>query len=626
MKRMTYWLMILWIGLVLPGGGGTAASAAPDATLTADQLEQVVDNVMEANMDKLHIAGSAVVVTRGNDILFSKGYGYGDVERELPMDPASTMIRIGSLTKTVVGAAAMQEVEQGLLSTDTDINQYLKTYKVPVFGKKPITLHDLMTHTSGLDQVLYNVVSLSEGKTVPASEFLRQYFSKQPPVREPGEQYDYNNINFGLVGNLIEQTSGQTLNDYLTEHIFKPLGMPSASLEKGNVAPKSYQYAGEGKYQLLPYEHFNIPGGGAINVVPNEFAHFMIAQLNQGIYQGQAIMKPETLRSMQDLQYTAHPLLEGFGYGLMRGKLTDGTPILWHTGDVEGFSSKMVLIPSERIGIYVVVNTGEGGSQLQEQVIGAIEKRMGGGTAAPEEPEVSGGDLKRYEGRYAYRLSPQHGWGKWIAFFERNSFDVKPAGNKLEVSGVFPLGSGEVEHKAFYSIGDQVFREQGGSQKLWFHQQGGTWKMTGIDGATLEKTEFWQQSSTLLVIFAGIGCFWIGLTVICLIRYLVRFIRKRKQPISGPIAAIAILFSVYLPVQTIYGLMKVTYGFPLWYRWGIGSLPLVAFGIAVYMVVRAVTNRTSGKWSTAGRVFIAAITVFCTLYLFYWNMLPIHYS
>ncbi|RCX16685.1 CubicO group peptidase (beta-lactamase class C family) [Fontibacillus phaseoli] len=625
MKRIAYWLLILWIGLILPGGAATVVNAAPDTTLTADQLEQVVDNVMEANMDKLHIAGSAVVVTQGDDILFSKGYGYGDVEHRVPMDPASTLIRIGSLTKPMVAAAVMQEVERGLLSTDTDINQYLKTFKVPVFGKRPITLHDLLTHTSGLDQVMYNVVSLSEGKTVPASEFLRQYFLKQSPVREPGEQYDYNNINFGLVGNLIEQTSGQTLNDYLTEQLFKPLGMPSVSMEKGSVVPKSYQYAGEGNYRLLPYEHFNIPGGGAINVVPNEFAHFMVAQLNQGLYKGQAIMKPETIQSMQDLQYTAHPQLDGFGYGLMRGKLANGMPILWYTGDVEGFSSKMVLIPSERVGIYVVVNTGEGGSLLYEQVIGGIEKLMDGG-AVPEEPEVSAGDLKQYEGRYAYRLSPQHGWGKWITFFERNSFDVKPAGNKLEVSGVFPLGSGKVEHRTFYSIGDQVFREQGGSQKLWFHQVEGTWKMTGIDSATLEKTGFWRQSSTLLMVLAGICCFWIGLAVVYLVRYLVRFIRKGKRPISGKIAAISLLFAVYLPVQVIYGLMKVTYGFPLWYRWGIGSLPLVAFGIAVYMLVGALSNRALGKWTIAGRVFIAGITVFCTVYLFYWNMLPFHYS
>ena len=126
------------------------------------ELEAFLDGLMAAHRGKLGIAGATVAVVRHGELLFSKGYGWADVEARRPVDPASTLFRIGSVTKPFTWTAVMQLEEQGLLDLDTDVNEYLD-FQIPDTWDESITLRHLLTHTPGFEDRAYGLFGPNPG-------------------------------------------------------------------------------------------------------------------------------------------------------------------------------------------------------------------------------------------------------------------------------------------------------------------------------------------------------------------------------------------------------------------------------------------------------------------------------
>ncbi|MEJ9161800.1 serine hydrolase domain-containing protein [Paenibacillus graminis] len=624
--------VILWMGTF--GTVSAAQAAGTDDALTQEQLEETLTPLLNKIMEADHIPGTAVVVTEGERIVFSKGYGYADVGKQLPVDPGHTVMRVGSLTKSMTAAAVMQLKEQGKVAMDQDINTYLTNFKVPLYHSLPITLHHLLTHTAGLDEGVYHLAAPSADKAVPAETFLQQYLATQPPVREPGTEYAYSNPGAGLAGFLIEQVTGSTLEAYMQRSLFGPLQMPSASLIHQDSDPdmaKSYQYE-KGSFQEIPYSYPNLPGAGALSVIPDELAHYMIALLNEGSYQGQHILKQATVEEMQARQFTEHPGVEGVGYGLFRNRTGNGILTLSHTGDIDGFAAKMQLIPEHKLGILVVSNAESPGKPLRDQVTDAIVRLLPApqiqdpAVAAPSSP-----DLEQYARTYTMGLGPQHGWGKWFRWLGGKNFEVQNAGETLRITGVFPEGTGSEESKTYIPVREGLFRDKESGELISFHQQAGVWKLTFIQGVTIEeKPAFLQQPSTLLAIYAGIGLAWPVMVLIEVIRSLLRLIRRKKQQGLGHAAFIAVIFSIYLIGQLLYGNSQVIFGYPSWYAWGFSSLPFLAAAAAIHLGIQTVKhqqqNTDEKRRVRYGRYLLVVMSLGYTFFLYYWNMLSVHFS
>lgn len=448
------------------------ASAWATDSITPDSLEKTVDNIMSTELEKLHIPGAAVVVTQENQILFSKGYGYADLERKVAFDPAKTIVRVGSLTKSFSASATMQLVEQNKLDLNEDVNSYLHSYKATQYQNQPFNLHQLLTHTSGLDEALYNINSSTRAGVLPTEQYLSTYFQNQPPIRKPGIQYDYSNVAYGLIGNIVEQVSGQGLNDYLRTHLFQPMNMPSATLELPLNHPalaQSYQWK-DGAYLKQPLSYINLPGAGALNVTPNEFSHYLITHLNQGKYEGKVVLQPHTVKVIHAQQFAVDARLDGVGYGFFRGHLETGVPMLWATGEIDDFISEMVLIPSQKIGIFVIINSADTDTLLHGKVIHAIAQML------PSEPQAVSQSLARsstqvklspeIEGVYQVDSNPVHGWGKWIRILGSITYTVRiQDDHTLIVKGKHP-NENEATDKVFQAAGDGLFVEKGASLKF----------------------------------------------------------------------------------------------------------------------------------------------------------------
>ncbi|WP_281887480.1 serine hydrolase [Paenibacillus sp. YYML68] len=636
--------MSLLLNLILPVTGVHAAEEGA-LGVTSAQLEAKLDAVIAEELEKQHIPGAAVVVTQGDSIFFRKGYGYADVNSRTPIDPDRTIMRVGSLAKSFTATAAMQLVENNEVSLHDDINRYLKTYQLGPVVDKPITLHHLLTHSAGLDQAVYAVSAPSKEERTSAEAYLQQFSKEQPPVRAPGVKYEYSNVSLALVGNVIEQVSGKTLSEAMTEKLFKPLQMPSATLDIPLDNPqlaKSYGYSPKTGFEEAPYSNINLPGSGALNVTPSEFAHYVIAHLNEGRYADGAILKPETVRQMHEKQFAAHPRMDGLGYGFFRGTMGNGVQTLWATGEIDQFVSKMVLIPSARVGLFVTVNSAAAGVDLHDKIMEVVTQQLTvvqSGAEGEKQPtsqvnrlQTAAGSLtmEQLEGEYQTGVNPVQGWGKWLRFFGGFSYSVQAAdANTLLVDGYFHGEGDTKKQKRFIHKGDGFFEEEGGHQQLAFHQLDGSWALTDTNNVTTTQVSFWQQTKTLFTIYVGTAALFILLLVVTLIRYVVRLFRKEKKPMSAAVTIILLLNSIFMLLQMTYGNQQVMYGYPLWYSWGISSLPIVSALAAIYLLYRSgaqlgrgAVARSAAVWRTVFGLSVLAYTG----YLYYWNVLPIHYT
>ncbi|WP_025715887.1 serine hydrolase domain-containing protein [Paenibacillus sp. 1-18] len=602
--------------------------------ITPSQLEKAVDHIMNTKLEKRHTPGAAVVVTKGDQIFFTKGYGYADLERKKTFDPAKTIVPVGSLTKSFSASAAMQLVEQHKLDLNEDVNNYLHSYKASQYQNQPFNLHQLLTHTSGLDEAVYGINSSTKAGSIPTEQFLSTYFQNQPPIREPGIQFDYSNVAYGLVGNIVEQVSGQGLDDYLRTHLFQPMDMPSATLDLPRNNPElaqSYRWS-DGTYQKQSFSYINLPGAGALSVTPNEFSHYLITHLNEGKYEVKSVLRPQTVKVMHAQQFAADARLDGVGYGFFRGHLETGVPTLWATGEIDAFNSEMVLIPSYKLGIFVTTNAAGSETSLHGEVINAIAKML------PAEPQSESQSLARtaaevklspeIEGVYQTNLNPVHGWGKWIRMLGSIKYNVRiQDDHTLIVNGEYP-DENEATDKIFQAAGDGLFMEKGGHLKILLYQQNDAWMMIAPDSKTMKQATLSHQTWMLLVSYAAASLLFITTLLIWIVRYVIRATRKNKTHISSTLAFIALLNTIFLGVQFIYGNSQIVYGYPAWYIWGICILPLISALIAVGVLIvngaKLITGERRGR--ATGKILFAVVTLLHTVYLFYWNFLPIHNS
>ncbi|NIU59138.1 MAG: serine hydrolase, partial [Phycisphaerae bacterium] len=161
-------------------------------------------------------------VVKDGELFFAKGYGYADLEKDIPVDPEQTIFSIGSVGKTFTWTAVMQLVEQGKLDLDADVNTYLD-FRIPDTYPQPIAIKHLLTHTSGFEEVWIGSVVLDASDQVPPREWLISHMAAR--MRPPGDCAAYSNFNAMLAGYIVSRVSGQPYEQYIQEHILDPLGM-----------------------------------------------------------------------------------------------------------------------------------------------------------------------------------------------------------------------------------------------------------------------------------------------------------------------------------------------------------------------------------------------------------------
>jgi D-alanyl-D-alanine carboxypeptidase len=332
------------------GQGPTRVSRAVAGADRA-RLVRIIDSLATAALRNQPIAGLSLAVVHGRDTVALRGYGYADLENDVPAT-AETVYRIGSITKQFTAAAVMQLVEQGRIGLDDSLGTHLPT--VPA-AWRPVTVRQLLNHTSGirsytsvgprwaavrrLDLAPDSILGLVRGDTLDFT---------------PGTRWLYNNSGYVLLGVLIEKVSGRPYADYLAERLFAPLGLSSTVYCETRPLIKrradGYETVGS-RFVNAEFLSMSQPfSAGALCSTVRDLVKWQRALAAGRVVSAASYARmttPETLRSGQRLNY---------GFGLMADTL-GAHRMIFHGGGINGFVSDVAHYPDDSLTIAVLSNT-----------------------------------------------------------------------------------------------------------------------------------------------------------------------------------------------------------------------------------------------------------------------------
>lgn len=341
--------------------------------------------------------GVGACAVAGSEICWSGAAGWADIAAEQPRT-VDTIQNIASITKTITATAVMQQVEQGALALDADVNDYLPfQLRNPRFPEEPLTLRHLLTHHASLkDGPAYEEGYACGDPSVELRDWLVSIFdAKTPPdvkpyfiPKAPGEHYAYSNIGYGILGLIVQEVSGTQFAAYTRDRILQPLGMTSSGWLLKDIDAqrhaKPYVPAGEissadarglvareldgGVKELCLYSFPNYPDG-LLRTMPTDFAQFLRAILNGGELDGNHILATDTLDTMfSNAIRRGGSTLQGLCW--VGREAEDGT--LWgHDGGDPGVVTVMRIDRETRTGALVFVNGG-GRAALRQALDGLL--------------------------------------------------------------------------------------------------------------------------------------------------------------------------------------------------------------------------------------------------------------
>lgn len=320
------------------------------ATLTKTDADAWLDGFMPYALARGDVAGAVVVVVKDGQVVTQRGFGYADVARRKPVDPATTLFRPGSTSKLYTWTAVMQLVEAGKLNLDADVNQYLD-FKIPPFEGKPITLRNIMTHTAGFEEIIKGLISFD--KVAGLGDVLKHRIPER--IYAPGTTPAYSNYATALAGYIVERASGMPFDDYIDRNIFGRLGMQYATFRQplpARLKPYMSQGYEAGSGEAKKYELIGMAPAGSSAISGADMARFMIAHLANG----GPLLKPETAKLMHAPQPSAIPAINTMALGFYEQKI-NGHRAISHGGDTMYFHSDLWIFPEDNVGLYISMNS-----------------------------------------------------------------------------------------------------------------------------------------------------------------------------------------------------------------------------------------------------------------------------
>jgi CubicO group peptidase (beta-lactamase class C family) len=346
-------LRILILACLLPL---SCAQPAPEPVATSlDDLDSFAGDYFPRRMEELHIPGLAFVAVRDGEILLAEGYGKASLEEGRDIDPATTVFRVGSVSKVFVAIAVMQLVEKGQLDLYTDVNQYLRRFQVDNPYPVALTLEHLLTHVGGIHDPPYETYAEASDRQ-PLGLFLA---NDLPPVTTPpGEEYAYSSNGYALAAYMVEEATGTPFDAYVEDNILEPLGMSDTGylLDPPDTQEMAMGYARQGaSYVPQPLDYDDDYPSGSLVSTAHDMALFLTALLHDGCLGEVCILEAATVADLQRAR--AETSREGFQQtpGLVEGFI-QGQRVLGYSGAIKGFGAALGMYPEHDVGYFFAFN------------------------------------------------------------------------------------------------------------------------------------------------------------------------------------------------------------------------------------------------------------------------------
>ncbi len=361
-----------------------------------ENLSERIDAIVESAMAEGPIAGVSVSIARGVDVLHEKGYGYADLEHRVPVTP-ETVFRIGSITKQFTAASVVQLADDGALSLDDRLTEYLPDYPGPA---SEVTVADLLSHTSGIP----NYTTMDRWwetlthETSPRG--LISSFEDEPFDFPPGTRFSYSNSGYVVLGWIAEQVSGRPFGGLLNANLFAPLDLEQTRYcgDRAVIPNRARGYrALDGDFLHADYfSSSQAYAAGAVCSTAPDLVRWSLL-LSTGLALGRdgyrAMSTPATLRDGTTIEY---------GYGMAIGYV-EGHRRVSHVGGVLGFAGQIAHYDEDDLTVVVLTNTeGAKAANIEVEIARLV---LGLGDEVILDVALAAEEAQRYVGTYDLSLT-----------------------------------------------------------------------------------------------------------------------------------------------------------------------------------------------------------------------------
>lgn len=385
--RLPVLSLLFALGASSPVLATTPAPAAEVARYAETLFKQVCPDVQAP--------GAAVLVARGDQVLYRGACGAASIELGVPLSP-DQVFRLGSITKQFAAAGVLKLAEDGKLSLDDPLVKFVPGYPA---GDR-ITVRMLLNHTSGIKSYT-DIAGVMDGpiqKTVTTAQLI-DTFKNEKPDFAPGEGWKYNNSGYVLVGAVIEAASGMPWHAWLKKSFFDPLGMQHTGYGDEAVAVISGHVMGytlkDDKWAVAMYLSMTQPhaAGALVSTVDD------LLRWNRALHEGK-VLKADSYRQM--ITPVGKAIDEKYGFGINHASFR-GQEVLQHGGGIFGFNTQLMYLPAQDLTVAVLENTDNvapGGMGAETLAYLLAAQALGKPYPQKKAIAIDAATLREYEGVY----------------------------------------------------------------------------------------------------------------------------------------------------------------------------------------------------------------------------------
>lgn len=449
---------------------------------TKDKVKALITDVKK----KEDMKGISYAVVNDQKTVMMGGMGIASEKRNLKASP-QTNYYLGSITKLFTLTGILRLVEERKINLDDPISTYIPDFSIKSqYQSKNLTIRNVLTHHSGLpSDYLKGCISSDPMSQDSLVKCLQNEYQAHPS----GKISSYSNIGFTLLGEVIEQVSGQPYPKFMEQEVLEPLGMDHSYHSRTHPKVKPTVSSGfDEEGEKNPYPMREVPAGGLYTNV-EDMTNFIKMIFNKGEFNSRPVLPSSTIEQMFQAQNEDVPLDFDYKIGLTwrlsgapRKPMIQSVPVAWHSGGTVLFSNMLILLPEQELGVIVMQNTADNGSatrQLANDILRLIlQEEYDIDPKEPPQPQpvknISEEDLQRLSGTYSslwgYVRLKRKGDNIRAEVMGR-TFKLKPYENgkyglRFLLLGFIPIKVGRLDGLYF------SYREQNGEKMLTLHQGG----------------------------------------------------------------------------------------------------------------------------------------------------------
>jgi CubicO group peptidase (beta-lactamase class C family) len=411
-------VFVLALGCLAP----SVRTLAADTASSDGQWTRVID-LVNSGLEQNNIPSVSIAVARKGQVIWEQSFGWADRENHIEASP-DTVYSLASVTKQMIATGLMVLVGEGRVDLDAPVERYIGPGLLTVYEGRAedVTVRRLLHHTAGLPQHFNYFYSDEPGQPRQLEETVRRFGIVFSP---PGKKFDYANLGYAMIGDVIARASGRPLSEFMRDRVFAPLGMTAAAFDPdpGDLRNLAVKY--DKLREVIPFVRCDTPGAGHGYASARDLIRFGMFHLKDHLPDQKAILDDRAIDLMQtEKDGTVHlgAPNQSYGLGWFMDETTHGLRTVWHEGGWTGASAMLKLVPSDDIAVVVLINmfATEFVNRVADEIIGAVltgyadqEGRPTGPASASPAFEIPAGtysgEIRTFEGAIPLTLEKERG-------------------------------------------------------------------------------------------------------------------------------------------------------------------------------------------------------------------------